>query len=308
MSAAEGPYADARAVEQSIRNAAQIEAARSGRDVTQLIRQARFDRFLCRVFTDGRDRFLLKGGTGMLARIPDSRTTRDIDLAAASATTQQAVLELRAAAEHDLGDFFRFVYLDDRALLEGDNQPYASGRRVRFRTYVGTALRDTISIDLVTGPAPVSAPVVREPANRLPLPRLVTAAYRLISIEDQIADKVCASRGTHGATGAPSTRVKDLVDLVAIALTQTIDGSTLHLALQTEQARRQLPPASTYIPPAATGSQYRALASTSPLTAPFRELIDAVPLVAHLVDPALTGLARDHQWQPDTRAWQTLTH
>ena len=41
--------------------------------------QALRDRFLCRVFMgDNRD-FVLKGGSGMLARTPDARATRDID-------------------------------------------------------------------------------------------------------------------------------------------------------------------------------------------------------------------------------------
>lgn len=306
MSGPDGPYADARAVESSIRSAALVAAERSGRDVDRLIREARFDRFLCRVFIAGGDRFLLKGGTGMLARIPEARATRDIDLAAASTTIGQAVTDLRAAAAHDLHDFFRFEYLDHKPLLAGDNQPYTDGVRVRFRTYVGVSLRDTIGIDLVTGPAPVTDPVVQEPANRLPLPRLTTTTYRLISIEEQIADKVCASRGTYGTRGGPSTRVKDLVDLVAIALTQTVDGATLQQALHAEQARRQLPPATTYIAPASTGHQYRDLATASALTHEFRDLTDAVPLVAHLVEPALNGDVQHKTWNPHTRTWQQI--
>ena len=42
-------------------------------------RQALRDRFLCRVFRGGRADLVLKGGSGMLARIPDARATRDID-------------------------------------------------------------------------------------------------------------------------------------------------------------------------------------------------------------------------------------
>ena len=44
-------------------------------------RQALRDRFLCRVFSDPDGRFILKGGSGLLARIPDGRATRDIDFA-----------------------------------------------------------------------------------------------------------------------------------------------------------------------------------------------------------------------------------
>lgn len=46
-------------------------------------RQMLRDRFLCRVFSSSSGRFILKGGSGMLARIPDARATRDIDFATA---------------------------------------------------------------------------------------------------------------------------------------------------------------------------------------------------------------------------------
>lgn len=42
-------------------------------------RRALRDRFLCRVFSNPDGRFILKGGSGLLARIPDGRVTRDID-------------------------------------------------------------------------------------------------------------------------------------------------------------------------------------------------------------------------------------
>lgn len=39
-------------------------------------RQALRDRFLCRVFRGGRSDLVLKGGSGILARIPDARDAR----------------------------------------------------------------------------------------------------------------------------------------------------------------------------------------------------------------------------------------
>ena len=36
------------------------------------------DRFLCRVFAGVGERFVLKGGSGPLARIPDARKIRDL--------------------------------------------------------------------------------------------------------------------------------------------------------------------------------------------------------------------------------------
>ena len=76
------PYPDARAVEMAIKTAAQATfVVDSSVSVSERIRQAYFDRLLCRVFSEGpSSQWVLKGGTGMLARVPNARATMDIDL------------------------------------------------------------------------------------------------------------------------------------------------------------------------------------------------------------------------------------
>lgn len=63
-----------------------------GSDPGDGYRQALRDRFLCRVFSDPDGRFILKGGSGLLARIPDGRATRDIDFATASRESSEDAL------------------------------------------------------------------------------------------------------------------------------------------------------------------------------------------------------------------------
>ncbi|MDA8208611.1 MAG: nucleotidyl transferase AbiEii/AbiGii toxin family protein, partial [Actinomycetota bacterium] len=68
-----------------------------------------FNRFLSRIFSDGTSSdWVLKGGTGMLARVPNTRATRDIDLHLQSASLDEALQELVRLASIDLGDHFRF--------------------------------------------------------------------------------------------------------------------------------------------------------------------------------------------------------
>lgn len=80
-------YGDWRSLELAIKDAAKNAAAQAGPGVSAAsisaqIKQARFDRFLSRVFADGKEsEWLLKGGMSMLARVPRSRTTKNIDLA-----------------------------------------------------------------------------------------------------------------------------------------------------------------------------------------------------------------------------------
>lgn len=76
------PYEDWRGDEHAIGQAVR----RHHRDdpsvqVSDLLLSVHRDRLLCRVFaTDLGDSWVLKGGTGMLARVPNARTTMDIDL------------------------------------------------------------------------------------------------------------------------------------------------------------------------------------------------------------------------------------
>lgn len=296
------PYGSGAAVESAIREAAR-RSTTIGRDTSRLVREAIFDRFLCRVFADESETFTLKGGTGMLARIPTARTTRDIDLASKERTLDAAIDALIAAAGIDLGDHFRFVHRDTQPVLEGDGQPYTHGARVRFETYLGTVKKEGVSIDLVLGHALTTEPVTATPANRLPLPRLQTRDYRLYPLADQIADKVCACESVYGPTGVPSTRVKDLVDLVLIALTQPVGGTNLTDAIRAERARRQLPDRDTFTGPATFGRSWRTVAKQANLP-PALDLAAAVILTSHLVEPALTAAVTGQSWNPDEQLWR----
>lgn len=120
--------------------------------VVERIRQATFDRLLCRVFSEGlSSEWVLKGGTGMLARVPNARATKDIDLFVNGYTPEQALVSLRALSRLDLFDYFRFEYSKHTESLAGDQQPYANGYRVIFPVFLGTKQLSDISVDLVAG-------------------------------------------------------------------------------------------------------------------------------------------------------------
>lgn len=214
-----GPYTSAKAVDDAIKQAAKNAAAvNPSVSVTDRIRQTYFDRFLCRVFSEGNtSEWLLIGGTGMLARVADSRATLDVDLYRADLTLDAALVELRRLASVDLGDHFRFEYATHEMISRGDEQPYTDGYRVSFEVYIGTSRRGRLNADLVVSVGITGEIVVAQPANRLKLPRLASTGYRLYPVVDQIADKVCATVADH--SGKPSSREKDLVDLVILALT-----------------------------------------------------------------------------------------
>src|SRR6202142_4251102 len=173
-------YGDWRSLELAIKDAAKKAARQAGPGISAAsidaqIRQARFDRFLCRVFAEGeRSEWLLKGGMSMLARVPRSRTTKDVDLAALRASDlAEAESALAALAEAGLGDHLTFRLIRSTPTGLGENQPGVATRRYFFAcidvdhdTQV-----DMVVVDVVVGPPPVGRPEVVEPANRLHLRR-----------------------------------------------------------------------------------------------------------------------------------------
>ncbi|MCL2804073.1 MAG: hypothetical protein FWD29_09030 [Micrococcales bacterium] len=69
-----------RAVEMAIKGAAKSAYKQDQtRPVEDMIRQTYYDRFLCRVFFEDSG-WVLKGGSWMLARVPNARRTLDADL------------------------------------------------------------------------------------------------------------------------------------------------------------------------------------------------------------------------------------
>ena len=297
-------YHDWRAVEMAIKDAAKAASlADPSRQVGDLIRQTHYDRFLCRVFSEGgASEWVLKGGTGMLARLPNARRTQDADLYLDGYDKDRALADLRRLAVTDLGDFFRFVYKEHHAILTDDLQPYADGYRVVFDAYLGTKALDPMKVDLSAHVGATENLTVTEPANRLVLPKLPSFPYRLYPVANQIADKVCATLTVHD--GRPSSREKDMVDLVVIACTQVVRADDVHAALLREAAMRQLALPKTFTVPAHWGRGYTKAARDTPAAA--HSIVGAKMLIASFIDPLLAWTVTGLIWTPDTMTWTTI--
>ena len=287
-------------MEQAIKAAAHKTASASHQlQVHELIQQEYFMRFLSRVFLDGDD-WILKGGAGLLARIPTARATTDLDLFLQGSALNEALAELCRAAARDLGDFFRFEYRTHRPIVESELQPYTTGYRVTFDVLIGVNERGTIGVDLVVKNSTIGEPEIQVPVNALDLPRLVPLRYRLYPVVDQIADKVCATLEIHD--GRPSSREKDLVDLVLIATTQHVDGTLLQRAIHNEAKLRRLElPPSMQIPEK-WGKTYTALAKSVPPISNI-DIVSARELIGAFISPALESNISGMSWQCKEARW-----
>jgi hypothetical protein len=129
-----------------------------------------------------------------------------------------------------------------------------------------------------------------------------------LALEQQVAEKVHAYTRTYGR-GEPSSRVKDLVDLVLVASFLVLVAS--FLALEASRLRRALVvtfqdrglqqlPATFSPPPADWAAAFRRHAAEVGIDP---DLPTAHATVAALLDPVLGGLATG-RWDPGTQQWR----
>lgn len=76
------------------------------------------------------------------------------------------------------------------------------------------------------------------PLARIGMPAVEQHGYRAYPLVDHIADKLTAIHQRHGAMQMPSTRFKDLVDLVAIVSDASVEADPMRGALASEADRR----------------------------------------------------------------------
>ena len=283
-----------------------LAATSPDRSLPQLQRQFAYDRLLARLFTAAdADAWVLKGAGALLARLHTARHSVDIDLYRRRGDLTAAEEALRQAARSDLGDYFTFDVGVARTL-----QQAGAVRRIPVVTRLGLGEYARFHVDLVAGITMTGEPDHAPPMVDIDVPGLVQPGYRVYPLADHIADKVAAIHETHArADGvrAQSTRVKDLVDLVLIATTQSIDATDLHTAVRSETTRRGLTlPLTVTIPDAPIWTiAYRKLAADSAGLADQPVLSTAVELVRAFIDPILNGEA-DGVWSPARCAWDRL--
>jgi hypothetical protein len=199
---------------------------------------------------------------------------------------------------HDLGDFFAFRFESPRALVQG-----VPGLRIPTEARLGPRLFERFGVDLVTGVVITGRPEKVKPLLPLTIPGLVRPRYWLYPLVDSIADKVMAIVETHH--GRPSTRFRDLVDLVLVAHSQQVQADELAAAFASERLRRGLPELDELAVPDEKmwRNGYHAVARDVSSVAE-KTLADALPLAKSFVDPVLAGTVGGSAWDPVALVWR----
>lgn len=143
------------------------------------------------------------------------------------------------------------------------------------------------------------------PMVGIDMPDVQQHGYRAYPLVDHVADKIAAIFERYGEGRTPSTRFKDLVDLVAIVTGASVPADAQRAALASEADRRGITLPDHFDVPdhALWKSGYAAEAKRSVLPiAP--TLDDAIETVRPFVDGLLDGSASG-QWDPERREWTT---
>lgn len=292
-------YASPAALEMAVKAEAAKSSAETGRAVTSFY----FHRLLCRVFASENSTFILKGGQALLARTPEARATRDIDLVSLGNDLDGALRELIKLVETDLGDFITFEFAEARPIKV--NEEYRSGISVRFTPILGVKRMQTIVIDLVVDDVDFEDPEIITPAAGLQVDGLETRDYRVYPVENALADKLCALLEKH--EGRPSSRVKDLIDIAVYARACVIDGSKLQAVINREASVRHIILPKSFQIPEEWGQsqekQYEKMWLQTGLPESLKTIKGAVMLSEALLSPAVKMQSGKMTWKPALLRW-----
>jgi len=293
-------YASAVAFRQALDQRLKDEAEQTGLALARLRKRVAFELFLRRLVAVAPDRWILKGALALDFRLGvATRATKDIDLGRDDNETA-AIDDINAAEQLALDDFFTFAALrtDDHA----GNDEFSA---IRFHVTAQLAGRtfDKFVLDIGFGDPLVGRPDTIATSDLLAFAGIEPVHVPAVPLSQHLAEKVHAYTRTYGEAQQPSTRPKDLIDILLIASVEPLAAAELREALErtfTSRAGHALP-GSLPPPPPAWANPYARLAAQVGLDA---DLAAAFAHAAAFVDPVLDGSAAGH-WAPERGSWAT---
>ena len=255
-----------------------------------------FDRLLARLLAIAPDRWVLKGAMALYYRAGTwARPTKDVDLSYL-ADEPAATTDLIAVQALELGDFFNFVI---EKVPPGEGADDQNLVRFHVRAELGGRLFEEITMDVSFSDPLRWKPDYRRGSQLLKFAGIEPIEVPVVSLEQRVAEKLHAYTRAYGS-GRPSTRVKDLVDLVLVSRSERLDADRLREAIRVtfETRKRQPIPKAMPRPQADWPTAYRRLATEVDLDP---DLDSGFSQAAAFLDPVLAG-ATGH-WDPSRGVW-----
>lgn len=295
-------YATARAFRTAID--ARLKSIASNDDqqaLVQVRKQIAFDRFLARLLVSSSKNWTLKGGVALQYRLGElSRFTKDLDLSLPAAAELVSDNILNAVA-YEVDDFFEFSLQRSQRLDHG-----AEGSSVRFtlRVDLDGRLFENIIVDVgLDEPPPLPVDTI-DGTDFLKFAGISRIVAPILPIEVHLAEKLHAYARSYSGDRS-SSRVKDLIDIVLIVQSFTLEAAKCMTALchtfesratHRVPARFELPPADWLLP-------YAALAASVSLDP---DIAVGHAFAASMLDPLLGGDIDDAAiWNASVTQWRT---
>lgn len=259
-----------------------------------------FRRLLDRVFHSQQSDLQLKGGMALRMRTQDARFTTDLDLTSQELTLSEMSELISIQAQIDLEDSLKFEVVNIERLGEISTQPFREGAKLTLNYSWGGAVSPTkLRVDTVRDKIPFAP---NSPTSGLLEPPLGLPAsqIKLFALPHQIAQKVCGCLEVH--SGQPSSRAKDLVDLVIISKSFKVDREELIQALAFEFGHRNLIMPQVFAPNPTLLQRYTAVKKTARQLSLPEKPDQAVALVNSLLGLD-GGVASKSTWDPALAKW-----
>lgn len=292
-------YATASAFRAALEKRIVTQAHDTGVPVMRLRKLVIFDRLMARLLVVAKDRWILKGAVALDFRLGARfRTTKDMDIARQDGE-DAATADFIAAQSIDLGDYFIFaiqktVKLD--AVLEN--------AAVRYHVSVELAGRpfEEAVVDVGFGDPLVFEPEFVRGPDLLTFAGIDPVEVPALPLDNQVAEKVHAyTKSYHG--GHPSSRVKDLIDLVVLSSHCRFQAGHIRGTLSAvfELRNTHSLPTKLPAPPREWIRPYRKLAIDIALDPDISAGYDQT---AAFLDPVLhEALSDEAFWDPGSQAW-----
>ncbi|MCC7107427.1 MAG: nucleotidyl transferase AbiEii/AbiGii toxin family protein [Chloroflexi bacterium] len=290
-----------RALEDRLKQRAQA----TGESLAHLRKNVVFQRLLARLLQVSPDQWILKGALALDFRLSDRpgarpRATKDMDLARRGAV-EDADADFRRVHDLDLGDYFVFV-VQRTELAQDEKEAGGAGLRYRVRASVAGRLFEDVLVDVGFAPPSFQPESVVAP-DLLDFAGLAPVQVPTLPTPLHVAEKVHAYTRRYGPSGSPSSRPKDLVDLVLLAMHEPFRADELRGALEatfnargTHPLPEELPP-----PPAEWARPYAELARQVGIVP---ALDDGYRRAVAFLNPILRGAAAGAvHWILATQEW-----
>jgi hypothetical protein len=299
-------YPTAAAFRRALEDRLNQRARATGQPVMRLRKNVVFQRLLARLVVVSPDRWILKGALALDFRLSDRegarpRATKDMDLARVGAV-EAADADFRSVQELNLGDHFEFA-AERTELVQDDKEAGGAGLRYRVRATLAGRVFEQVLVDVGFAP-PTAQPEVVEGPDLLDFAGLPPVRVPALPAALHVAEKVHAYTRRYGPGGAPSSRPKDLVDLILLATYEPFLAGELRAALEETFTSRRTHPLPDELPP-----------PPAEWTRPYAELAVQVGLALALddgyerarafLDPILSRTtSQDARWDAASQRWE----